>query len=91
MWAVVIRVFHDGRYVGSLQTDIIDDRETIEIFVSGVKFAITGHSEGVTVSTSSTNVELCRYNSWFSGLCSEPAARDIGDVAYEVEATKRRL
>ena len=92
MWSIIIRVLCDGKFVGILRTDITVNDGVTEMYVCGIKFAISADENSISVSTSSTTVELNRSNSWYSGVTSEPIRnrdKEFDEFSYEVEATKR--
>ena len=94
MWEVIVSVYCGDVFVGKLKTNIVIGDIPVELFVCGIKFIISAYNDSVTVSTSSSNLELTSKNSWYTGRTSEPIRnRDkaLEEFSFDVEATQHRI
>ena len=88
---LIIRVLCGGGYAGILRTKISStNADVLELYLCGIKFAVSANDLDITISTSSTTVTLNDSNGWFSGITSEPERnreKRCEEFTFEAEAS----
>ena len=93
MYNLNIRVLCGGCYMGTLRTQISVNNE-LELHLCGIKFVISASDCEITISTSSTTVELNDHNGWYSGVTSEPGRnreKRFEEFTFEAESSDATL